>query len=198
MTSEQWVEAFWQSLAENREKANMGEYFRRSSKWTELMVEDVLKKGIGKRTNCQVSCISHDKMIKEKNSEYLTIDAMFFNENDYKTKNRKGYDPFVLPTVVVEHENMGTGEDKICFCLWKLMCIRAGLRVLICYSDSVKGLKKQLEDTMQEGNLAKNLMGDLIVIVGDLRLDDKLWNDTEDLKNYFHILKWEDNKLIRQ
>jgi len=66
--------------------------------------------------------------------ENLTIDVMLFNKAKWKKlyKRNSYYDAFILPAAAVELENE-YDKIKIAYCLWKLMCIRTPLRMLICY-----------------------------------------------------------------
>lgn len=202
MTGKQWIESFLESLFECRDMANLDVYNEKDSKWTEFMVENAIKKGMEKKTYCNVVCIiSGDPAIKKDSGEYLNIDAMFFNNSDYhkpvylKVKNKTKYDPRVLPSAVVEHENGGSSDDKIAHCLWKLLCIRSQLRVLICYWDNIDSIRKFLEDTIIEGGLAEGLVGELFVVIGDRLKDQVLWNTYTDIKNYFSVFKWNNNRL---
>jgi hypothetical protein len=70
------------------------------------------------------------------------------------------YDPFVLPRAVVELENT-YDVKKISYCQWKILCIRAPIRVLICYQnggEKVKYLKEHLENVIWQGSLMKGAM----------------------------------------
>lgn len=56
-------------------------------------------------------------------SEYLALDLMAF---------APGASRWRFPIAVMELENRDD-QDYIAYTLWKLLCVRAGLRVLICY-----------------------------------------------------------------
>ncbi|MDD5691725.1 MAG: hypothetical protein PHP10_00950 [Candidatus Omnitrophica bacterium] len=202
MMGNQWIESFLESLFERKDESNLDVYNEKDSKWTKFMVENVIKKGMEEKTNCHVVCItSNDSAIKQESGEYLNIDAMFFNTSDYqkqvylKVNNKIDFDPWVLPAVIVEHENAGSGKEKIAYCLWKLLCIRSQLRVLICYWDSVDGIREFLENTIIEGGLAEGLIGELLIIIGDRLKDKVLWHDRADINNYFSIFQWKNNRL---
>lgn len=202
MVGKEWVEAFLESLFECREKANLDIYNETYGKWTEFMVQDVIK-GMEKDTNCHVVCVMNgDLTLKGGDSgEYLNIDAMFFNRSDYekqvywKVEQKRNYDPWVLPAAIVEHENVNTGIEKIAYCLWKLLCIRSQLRFLICYGDNINKFRQYLEETIKEGGLAEGLKGELFVIIGDTLRDKHHWHSRDDIKKYFNIFEWKNNQL---
>lgn len=202
MTGKQWVESFVESLFELRDLANDEKYEKDKNGdtlWTEFMIGKVIKDALGKKLTCHVAC--RDQNDRENSGEYLNIDAMFFNNLDYqkqvylKVKNITDYDPRVLPAAVVEHENEGSGKDKIAHCLWKLLCIRSHLRILICYHKDIEEIREFLENTIRGGKLTEGLMGELFVIIGDSSKNDVPWKERDDIKNYFNIFEWKNNHL---
>jgi hypothetical protein len=205
MTGKEWVGIFLESLFKCRDKANSSAYNKKYNKWTEFMVQDVIKGRMGRKTKCEVVCkLNGDSQLKGDSGEYLNIDAMFFNRSDYekqvylKVKQRNNYDPWVLPAVIVEHENGGTGIEKIAYCLWKLLCIRSQLRVLIIYGNGVNQIKKYkeyLQKAIKESGLDKGLMGELFIIIGNLKRDGVPWDSIEDIKIYFKIFEWKNTHL---
>ncbi len=201
MTGKEWVEVFLESLFECREKANLDIYNESYSKWTEFIVEDLIK-GMEKKTNCQVVCvISGDSKLKGDSGEYLNIDAMLFNRSDYekqvyqKVKQKDNYDPWVLPAVIVEHENKDSGIEKVTYCLWKLLCIRSKLRILVCYGNNINTIREYLEETIKEGELAEGLMGEVFVIIGNTLRDKYPWESRDDIKKYFSIFEWKNHQF---
>ena len=70
----------------------------------------------------------------------MNIDGLFFDNHSYKkfVSDKMGMEnPLVLPTAAVELEN-SYDLDKIDYCLWKLMCIRTQIRILICYQSNTE------------------------------------------------------------
>lgn len=199
MTGRQWVESFIESLFELRNRANNKKYYNSDSRWTEFIVKEVMKEAMGKKIGCRVAC--RDQNDRENSGEYLNIDAMFFDNSAYESrayldvKEKTNYDPRVLPLVVVEHENAGSDNDKIAHCLWKLLCLRSQLRVLICYQEDIDKMRKFLENTIRVGKLAEGLIGELLVIIGDSSKDDVPWEKRDDIKNYFKVFEWKNNYL---
>src|SRR3989442_16040442 len=102
--------------------------------------------------------------------EFLGIDGLFFegSAGDGQVVNRRRYPPFVLPCAAVELENRG--RHRIVYSVWKLLCVRASLRVLICYqrtSTDIKALKADLEKVIQAGRLQPELGTELLILIGD-------------------------------
>lgn len=198
MTGKQWIKTFLECLYERRDIANSPNYNKKPSKWTEFMVEKVIKEGVGEKIACEVRC--RETLNKKNSGEYLNIDATFFKKADYNKsvyiRSKKEYDPRVLPIAIIEHENPeGSSDDKIAHCLWKLLCIRSELRVLICYHNNINVIRKSLEDTVIDGRLGEELRGELFVIIGNRLKDKNLWYTLDDIKNYFSIFQWSNNKL---
>jgi len=97
----------------------------------------------------------------------------------------------VLPAAVVELEN-NFDINKITYCLWKILCVRAPIRALICYQkgmDNVISLTKSLEDIIWQRGLLKGDSGDLFVIVGNDKKGESDWGD------YFSVFEWRSDRL---
>ncbi len=174
MRGKDWLNHFCESL----DKTDYPKKPITDTTWTNFMY-DVMN-DIAKRSNCRVG------------REHLNIDAMFFNNKQYGTRKdqaRRGRrDPFVLPEAAVELENWPT-HQKISACLWKLMCIRTPLRVLICYQNSkarVKKLKGQTKNIIRKGSLMKGTDGELLVIIGN---DDGGRNEDAPMGRLFYPIR---------
>ena len=161
------------------------------SKWTEFM-RSVLD-CVADKMDCYVARLRPEN--KAESGEYLNIDAFFIDNAEYdiiKEKADSEWDPFILPRAVVELEN-SYEVKKISYCLWKILCLRAPIRVLICYQRDTKGvtsLAKRLEGIIWQGSLMKGTDGDLLVIIGDDSAgDDASWRE------YFTIFEWRNDRL---
>ncbi len=95
-------------------------------------------------------------------NEYLSLDAMAFAPASVAW-------PF--PVAVFELEN-SRKDDKVAYSLWKLLCVRARLRVLFCYRRDARAgsaLVRQLEGAVV-GSLPiqerMGLLGETLLIVG--------------------------------
>ncbi len=130
----------------------------------------------------------------EFHGEYLGIDCMYIDEK-YKDKAGKllieDWCPPVPPSVVIEHEN-DYSRGKILYCLWKILCVRADTKILICYqsnADRVKTLVEHCEKFIWEGGFMKNENSDLLLIVGD---HSKIGSDWME---YFSVFEWRSDRL---
>lgn len=164
-----WIETFVETMNDSGDK-ELNKFYNNGywGEWTEAMMR-VLDK-VGQKLSCKVE------------KEFLNIDAMFFDKNDVNTG--------VLPRVVIEHENNRIKED-IKYSLFKILCVRSSIRVLICYQDGarkVEPLKQCLEETILTGGLMKGDTGYLLVIIGNETETDS-WGD------YFNAYEWKNDRL---
>lgn len=58
-----------------------------------------------------------------RRNEYMTLDVLAHDDSWGK------------PLMIIEHENQ-PWEKKLQYCAWKLLCVDAGLRVLVAYIDT--------------------------------------------------------------
>jgi len=146
--------------------------------------------GVAEKMNCRVARLRPEN--KELSGEYLNIDAVFIDKAEDDLIEGSKWDPFVLPRAVVELENRDD-RMKISYCLWKILCVRAPIRVLICYqsnTDKVTILKRHLEGVIWQGSLMKGTDGDLLVIIGDESAGDEAsWG------KYFSVFEWRNDRL---
>jgi hypothetical protein len=99
--------------------------------------------------------------------------------------------PFSIFRGVVELEN-SYDIKKICYCLWKILCVRSPIRVLVCYQsnkNNVRALEKGLEKVIWNGSLMKGSDGDLLIIIGSDSAK------TEDWGKYFTVFEWKNDRL---
>ena len=66
------------------------------------------------------------KRLPERRKEYLTIDVMAFPSSEATDAT------WPMPAAVFELENHRK-DQRVAYSLWKVLCIRAGLRVVIAY-----------------------------------------------------------------
>jgi len=95
-------------------------------------------------------------------SEYLAIDVMGF---------AGGGKRWCFPTAAIELEN-SRDDDTIAYSLWKVMCVRAELRVVFCYrrgaqegSSLVRYLGNEVVHSLALADRTQ-LKGEIIVVVG--------------------------------
>ncbi len=194
-----WLNYFTEMIVARRKDPKYPvEYSWTDAKWTEFMREVI--SDVGTKMHCYVARLRPDN--KELSGEYLNIDAVFIDDAEYDlVKNEKSeWDPFVLPRAIVELEN-SPKLMKISYCLWKIICVRAPIRVLICYQtnkDGVITLKEHLENVIWRGSLMKGTEGDLLVIIGDEGVS-KTWTSEmswqEFYRKYFSVFEWRNDRL---
>jgi len=177
-----WLNYFVQSCIELEDQSECD-----GKEWTEFMGK-VLDR-VANKMGCYV--IRRRPKRKEESGEYLNIDAIFIDNAEYDLLKEKDWDPFVLPRAVVELEN-SSDINKISYCLWKILCLRASIRILVCYQNNknrVRSLKEHLENVIWSGSLMKGTDSDLLVIIGS----DSAKN--EDWGKYFTVFEWRSDRL---
>ena len=182
MNSRAWLNYFLQTCRylEDQSKCE-------GEQWTEFLrkVVDV----VGDKINC-IAIRSRQKSNLKK---YLDIFAFYFEKSDYDLQIGMSdhEDPFALPSAVVELEN-SLDINKIAYCLWKILCVRAPIRVLICYQknmDKKLSLAKHLENIIWQRSLMRDDKGDLLVIIGNDKKGESSWED------YLSVFEWRSNRL---
>jgi hypothetical protein len=94
--------------------------------------------------------------------EYLGLDIVAFAENDKR---------WLFPTAVMELEN-SSHQDQIAYSLWKVLCVRAALRLVFCYRRQPEDGPKLVRHLRQEviGSMGVDgrvtLGGQTVVVVG--------------------------------
>ena len=101
-------------------------------------------------------------MLPVPRSEYLSLDAVAFAD---------GAGRWRFPKAVMELEN-NAQEDRIAYSLWKVLCVRADLRMVFCYRkdpDDAAPLVRRLRDEVI-GGMGTEHLGDLhgetVLVVG--------------------------------
>src|SRR5581483_10126307 len=103
------------------------------------------------------------KLLPVPRSEYLALDVVAFEASgDHRWR---------FPTAAFELEN-SSDDDRVAYSLWKVLCVRARLRVLFCYRRSpeignalVRHLSEQVAHAMELQDRAA-LSGDTLLVVG--------------------------------
>lgn len=186
MTGRIWLKHFTKIIEQEYEKKQWT-----AAQWTEFLgrvLDDVAK-----QINCYVERRRQKKKEDEDSSEYLGIDAVFIDDFEGNFMEESDWNPVGLPRAAVELEN-SYEQKRISYCLWKLLCVRAQIRVLICYQGNqinVNNLKERLEDLIWQGSLMKGTDADLLVIIGNEGVKDEksAWSD------YFSVYEWRNDRL---
>lgn len=130
--------------------------------WTRIITKVAVE--TCKRMGWHASAIDHkSNLLPIPRSEYLAIDVMAFADQNSR---------WSFPKAVIELEN-SMDNVKIAYSLWKLLCVRADLRIVICYrreSDQGPNLIKFLRDEVIKSielETRSRLEGETIVVIGN-------------------------------
>jgi hypothetical protein len=131
-------------------------------KWTELLTAVVV-------AACQSSAWAaaarghRSSLLPVSRQEYLSLDVVAFEQ--------VGDRRWRFPVAIFELEN-GRADDAVAHSLWKVLCVRAALRVVFCYRpDTAQGsrLVRQLSDEVARAMEVQDraaLSGQTLLIVG--------------------------------
>ncbi len=103
-------------------------------------------------------------LLPESRHEYLALDVMAFAPGEQRWR---------FPVAVVELEN-SQAEDRIAYSLWKVLCVRADLRLVFCYRREAAAAPRLIQFLQEEvigamglgGRVA--LTGQTLLVVGSL------------------------------
>jgi hypothetical protein len=160
---EQWRLAFYETVNQHEiagplRDASLKEDYRA---WTTALTAVVVAtcSSIGWRASAKGH---RAELLPVSRGEYLGMDAMAFAGGEGRWR---------FPTAVFELENSAT-DDVVAYSLWKVLSVRADLRVVFCYRPSpqdgpalVRLLKNDVVHAMGiEGRVA--LVGETLLVVG--------------------------------
>ena len=160
---EQWQSAFYETvnryeIAEPLRDASLREDLRA---WTTALTAVVVATcaSVGWRASAKGH---RADLLPVSRGEYLALDAMAFAGGESRWR---------FPTAVFELENSAT-DDVVAYSLWKVLSVRADLRVVFCYRPSpqdgptlVRLLKNDVVQAMGIAGRAA-LGGETLVVVG--------------------------------
>lgn len=161
--SEKWQSAFLKTIQhhDNAKSLKEAALYERLGAWTQALTSVAV-------TTCeamgwQASAKGHHlKMLPITRSEYLGLDITAFSDSEMQWR---------FPVAVFELEN-DRKNAKISYSLWKVLCIRADLRIVFCYrksSDEGSTVIRYLRDDVIHSMALSdrvNLYGETIVVVG--------------------------------
>jgi hypothetical protein len=159
----QWQNIFWQT-AQQHSYANMlrdASIQGRLGDWTRTLTAVTV--ATCRELGWQASAKDHHlDLLPVPHFEYLTMDVMAFPEGKAR---------WHFPIAVLELEN-SKDSDRIGYSLWKVLCVRAKLRVVFCYRQSadegaqlVRFLRDEVIHAMQP-DVRQRIEGDTVVVVG--------------------------------
>lgn len=103
--------------------------------------------------------------LPQAGQEYLSIDVMAFGGNESAGRWR-------LPTAAFELENHRT-DDRVAYSLWKVLCIRAPLRVVFAFRREWEEGRKTVDTVCHDviGSLSpeekSHIVGDTAIVIGN-------------------------------
>ena len=125
--SAKWQTQFWRTvqLSENANALKDAAIQKRLGDWTKALTTTVIAscaaldwRASAKRYPLEVLPVSRE--------EYLALDVIAFERGEKQWR---------LPIAVMELEN-SQKDDLIAYAFWKMLCVRADLRVLFCYREN--------------------------------------------------------------
>lgn len=159
----QWRSAFFETIRQHRHAVALQAASQRGQlgQWTSLLTEVVMTacQSLGWRASAKGHKLN---LLPVARHEYLSQDVMAFTG---------GENGWYFPVAVMELENRQE-LDYIAYSLWKVLCVRADLRVVYCYrrsSDEVNALVQFLQNDVIgamgiSGRMA--LDGQTLLVVG--------------------------------
>ncbi len=117
----------------------------------------------------EVAALGHKmEKLPVNREEYLSLDITAF-ENVWENESGRKRWPF--PVAVFELEN-SKADEKIAYSLWKVLCVRADLKVVLCYrkeADKAPALVRYLRDEVINSMSIEEkdeLKGETLIVVG--------------------------------
>lgn len=176
--AKKWREAFYETIERWEYAAVLKEASKKGPlrEWTRLLTQMAVE--ACSRLNWLASARGHRlELLAISKGEYMSLDVVAFGDGQKRWR---------FPKAVFELEN-SLQDDRIGYSLWKVLCIRADLRVVICYrrtgdavSDLVQSLRAEVVEFMGiHGRLC--LQGQTLLVVGS----------REDAENFpYGFFKW--------
>jgi hypothetical protein len=162
--AQRWFGAFMETVKTHEGSTTLREAAERGElkHWTQALTGAVV--GTFPQMGWRGAAREHkSNLLPISRSEYLALDAVAFES--------AGDRRWRFPVGVFELENSPT-DDLVAYSLWKVLCVRASLRVVFCYrrdasegAGLVRHLAKEVVQSM-EIPMRSALVGETLVIVG--------------------------------
>ncbi len=155
-----WREAFWKAVQQHEIAGPLKQASleRRLGEWTRLLTATAVETCLA--VGWRASARNHKlDLLPVPRSEYLALDVMAF---------AGGAQRWRFPVAVLELEN-SSAWDKVAYSLWKVLCVRADLRIVFCYSREGSALVRFLADEVIRAMGIAGRMetaGETLVVVG--------------------------------
>jgi hypothetical protein len=162
--AQRWFGAFMETVKTHEGSAMLREAAERGElkHWTQALTSVVV--GTFPQMGWRGAAREHkSNLLPISRSEYLALDAVAFES--------AGDQRWRFPVGVFELEN-SPADDLVAYSLWKVLCVRASLRVVFCYRRDASegaGLVRHLADAVvrsMEIPTRSALGGETLVIVG--------------------------------
>lgn len=122
--AEHWRSTFWSSVqqADHAQTLKEASLTERLAAWTKELTTVSVK--TCQDLGWQAAAKGHRlELLPDAHSEYLGMDVMAFADGTTRWR---------FPVAVIELEN-SRKDDRIAYSLWKVLCVRAELRLVFCY-----------------------------------------------------------------
>ena len=159
-----WYARFLETLQRHEASASLREAAIKGQlgRWTEALTSVVC--ATCEAVGWEASAKGHiSKLLPVPRSEYLVLDVVAFEVS--------GDRRWRFPVAAFELEN-SKADDQVAYSVWKVLCIRARLRVVFCYRRDtdegnalVRHLSEQVAHAMELQDRAA-LAGDTLLVVG--------------------------------
>lgn len=162
--AQRWYQKFMEVLQQHPAAPALKDASLRQQlgKWTELLTAAVVATCQG--SGWAAAARGHrSSLLPVSRQEYLSLDVVAFEP----IGNRR----WRFPIAIFELEN-SRGDDGVAYSLWKVLCVRAALRVVFCYRpDAAQGstLVRRLSDEVARAMEIQDrtaLSGETLLIVG--------------------------------
>lgn len=158
-----WRSVFWEIIQGNDGTASLKNAAQTSSlqQWTKALTAAVV--ATSHALGWRASAVGHKlDLLPVSRSEYLALDVVAFADGRRRWR---------FPTMVAELEN-SRSTDRIAYSLWKVLSVRADLRIVFCYRrrpedgpDLVRFLESEVVQAMELAGRV-SLDGETVVVVG--------------------------------
>jgi len=159
----QWQTKFWQTLQqpENADPLKQAALNGQLAKWTTALTTTVVatSTAMGWQSSARGNSLG---LFPVSTSEYLALDVMSFAPGNTRWR---------FPIAVMELEN-SSDINRSAYSLWKVLCVRADLRIVFCYRRSAEERASVIaflrDEVLQVMSLAdrRKLGGETLVVVG--------------------------------
>lgn len=161
--AEQWQSTFLKTVQQHETAKTLKEAAlqERLGDWTKALTAVTV--ATCESLGWQASAKGHHlQLLPIPRSEYLALDVMAFTDGEKRWR---------FPVAVLELEN-SKDDERIAYSLWKVLCVRATLRVVFCYrrgaeqgSQLIRYLRDEVVQAM--GLLGRmELEGETLMVIG--------------------------------